>query len=97
MDQDLALKILKACFKTFPNACIAKQLFIDQNINAEAFDKEIIYLVGHDLLTCEIQSNDRLNRFIQIHEPIFITSKGIDYLKKDGGMTRMLNYHFSAR
>ena len=101
MDKDIELKILKACFHTFPNACLVKIHLADkEGIPFDVLDKEIIYLVGHGLIECHIQQQELEPgeaRYINGTEPVFITSKGIDYLQKNGGFTKMLKSHFATK
>lgn len=67
------------------------------NAGFNVLDKEIIYLTEHCLLSCQIQNTDGINRTIALSQPIFITAKGIDYLQSNGGLTRMMHFHFALQ
>lgn len=98
MNKDIELKILNACFNAFPHACVVKVHLVEEaGIPLDVLDKEIIYLVGHGLIECVIEHQGRDKRYIFDSEPVFITSKGIDFLQRNGGLTRMMNFHFALK
>lgn len=91
LDFDLQKKILKACFKTYPDACVVKQhLHQKENIDLNTLNDEIAYLIESGLLRSQRKIDSNGTQIILEADGIFITARGIDYLH-DGGLGLKIN------
>lgn len=92
-DRKLQRELLKELYDTFPygihsdeRAKYYKSAFGDEN----DLVANLFYLRGHGLIECELQQFLSLSYLIELNNTK-ITSKGIDFIRDDGGLSAILN------